>query len=316
MDKNFRTKVNISPCEWKIDYQSRLISFGSCFSTNIGSKLENAYFQIDVNPFGVLFNPVSIVESIKLLLSKTTFTENDIFEANSLWNSFCFSTLFSDTTLENTLNKINSRFVAAQNNFQLSDIVLITFGTAWVYEDIESAAVVANCHKLPSNRFRRRRLSTDEIVATYKDILQLFPQKKFIFTVSPIRHFKDGATENNRSKAVLLLAIEQITEQFANSFYFPAYEIVNDELRDYRFYSPDMLHPSTVAIDYIWERFGETFFDSTTEQTKQELENFYAQVSHRPIHPNSEQSNLFRQDLDNKKKLLLAKYPFLRRMED
>ena len=307
----FQTRVEIPHSELKISYESQIMTLGSCFAENIGRNLKELYFGVDINPFGVLYNPVSISNSIRLMLEKELFTETDIFEHRGLWQSFSHSSLFSDTSIEKTLNNINTRFEKAVNTFEKADFLLITFGTAWVFEDQKSGRVVSNCHKLPAKHFTRRRLTVEEIVADYSELINQFPAKEFIMSVSPIRHRKDGAHENNISKSTLILAIDELQKQFKNVRYFPAYEIQMDELRDYRFYASDMLHPSEVAIDYIWQRFSETFFDDTTVDTKKELEQLRCDLSHRPLFPESEEFHKFQQQTTKRKADLIKKYPFL-----
>jgi hypothetical protein len=311
----FQTKVDIPSSDLKISYEDHIMTFGSCFAENIGNKLKNVYFDTEVNPFGVLYNPVSIQNSLELLLENKLFTEHDIFKYHSLWQSFSHSGLFSDVSADKCLAKINNRFEKAVYFLKETDFLLITFGTAWVYEDRKSGRVVSNCHKLPAGEFVRRRLPVDEIIDDYtkliSEIQKRFPKLKIIFSVSPIRHWKDGAHENNVSKSTLLLAIDALQKHFDNVRYFPAYEIQMDELRDYRFYASDMLHPSEVAVDYIWSRFSETYFEENTIRIKKEFEQFITDLSHRPIHPDSDEFSKFQKYTLNKETLLKQKYPFL-----
>jgi len=311
----FYTAVNIQSSTFKISYNDRVMTLGSCFAENIGLKLYNAYFQLDVNPFGVLYNPVSILNSIELMLGKKQFTPVDIFENKSLWQSFSHSSMFSEITPQACLNKINSRLEVGCEFLYRADFLLITFGTAWVYEEKKSGRVVSNCHKLPAYEFIRRRLTVQEIVDNYSElILKLqnqLPHCKLIFSVSPIRHFKDGAHQNNISKSILLLAIEELQKLFTQVSYFPAYEIMMDELRDYRYYASDMIHPSEVAVDYIWKRFSDTYFSAETIQIKAELEQLARDLNHRPLHTESEEFVNFQSKLEKKRTDLKTKYPFL-----
>ncbi len=314
----FYTAVNIKSSSLNISYQDRIITLGSCFAENIGKKMHDAYFQTDINPFGVLYNPISIKNSIETLLDNKQFTQDDIFENKSLWQSFSHSSWFSTINSETCLENINSRLEIAAEFLQHADYMLVTFGTAWVFEEKKSRRVVSNCHKLPASDFVRRRLTVDEIVSEYSSLISKlqthFPNLKYIFSVSPIRHFKDGAHENNLSKSILLLAIEALQMQFPHVDYFPAYEIMMDELRDYRYYASDMLHPSEVAVDYIWKRFSETYFSAETLLIKKELEQLAADLSHRPLHPDSEEFTLFQNNLDKRKSELLEKYSFLEKL--
>jgi len=311
----FQTQVDIPATDLKISYQDSIMTLGSCFAENIGNKLSNAYFDTDSNPFGVLYNPVSISDSLKLLLENKPFTAQDLFENRGLWQSFAHSSLFSATTAIKCLENINERYQISTDFIRKTNFLLITFGTAWVFEDKQSGSVVSNCHKLPSDRFTRRRLTVEEIVAVYSNLINeltdKLPNLKLIFSVSPIRHWKDGAHENTISKSTLLLAVDELQKQFDNVHYFPAYEIQMDELRDYRFYAADMLHPSEVAIEYIWHRFGETYFDETTRKIKKELEQLSTDLAHRPLHPETEEYRQFKAAIEKKKAVLLLNYPFL-----
>lgn len=311
----FRTEVEISPAKNQISYKNQLLTLGSCFSDNIGQRLNNAFFQVDINPFGVLFNPISIKNSLGILVNEELLSESDLFKHGSLWSSFSHSTLFSSVDKSECLNNINLRIKTASAYLREANFLLLTFGTAWVYELITTGAVVANCHKLPANNFVRKRLTVEDIVTVYSDLLklihQLNPGLQVVFTVSPIRHWKEGAHDNNLSKSILLIAIEQLNKQFNFTDYFPAYEIQMDELRDYRFYAADMLHPSETAIDYIWEKFSQAYFTTETMQIKTDLEQFRASMNHRPIHVASQEHKLFVQSHEKKKKELILKYPFL-----
>lgn len=311
----FQTKVEIPKSDFNIAYQDRVMTLGSCFAENIGQRMQKLYFDIDVNPFGVLYNPVSIRNSIDLLIENKPFIHDNVFENRGLWQSFGHSSLFSDTTPDKCLNKINERFVNAATCFPKTDYLLITFGTAWVFEEKKSGRVVSNCHKLPASHFVRRRLTVDEIVADYTTLITIlanvFPNLKIIFSISPIRHWKDGAQENTISKSTLLLAVNDLQQKFPQVRYFPAYEIQMDELRDYRFYASDMLHPSEVAVDYIWSRFSETYFDDATTVMKAELDQLASDLSHRPLHPESEEFVKFRSNIQKKKAALIKKYPLL-----
>lgn len=311
----FQTKIEIPRSAITISYNDSLMTLGSCFAENMGSKLSDAYFMVDVNPFGVLYNPVSIQNSIELLLLGKEFTKNDLFENRNLWQSFSHSSLFSDISAEGCLEKINTRFNTAKEFLKKTNFLIITFGTAWVYEDRKSGRVVSNCHKLPSNEFIRRRLTVEEIVTNYSVLINnlhvLLPDLQIIFSISPIRHWKDGAHENNISKSILLMAVDNLQKEFSQVHYFPAYEIQLDELRDYRFYSADMLHPSEVAVNYIWERFSETYLSKETIIIKKKMEQLRADLQHRPMFPDTEEFKAFMKNTEKRKEKLLNEYPFL-----
>jgi hypothetical protein len=292
------------------------MSLGSCFAENIGKNMQDMYLDVDVNPFGVLYNPMSILQSIEMLISNKQFTEKDIFVHRGLWNSFSHSSQFSDTKPDHCLEKINACLKISSVFIENANVLLLTFGTAWVYEEKESGQVVSNCHKLPCSVFIRRRLNVDEIVNAYSTLFDKLqktnPKLKVIFSVSPVRHLKDTAHGNNLSKSVLLLAIDALCSQFENVFYFPAYEILLDELRDYRFFADDMVHPSVVAVQYIWQKFAETYFDKESQNYFQEVKQLNNDLNHRPFFPESEEFEVFKTNLNKRKAKLIEKYPLLK----
>ena len=312
----FSTQIDIPHSTVEITYNDRILTLGSCFAENIGTKLQEACFLTFINPFGVMYNPMSVAQGIRYLLSEKEFTATDLFQSGSLWNSLAHSSTFSAVTADEALQKINSRLQAARYFLHETNVMMITLGTAWVFELVDTRKIVSNCHKLPASRFTRRRLSVDEIINEFTEVFGLlrnsYPGLKFIFTVSPIRHWKDGAHENTVSKSTLHLAVDALEKQFDFVHYFPAYEIMMDELRDYRFYASDMLHPSDVAVDYIWQRFGDTYFSSETLNLKKELERLRADLNHRPLHPETEEYRLFQLSVEKKKNGLIQDYPFLK----
>lgn len=316
MNNNFFiTSIDISHSQKEITYQDNIITLGSCFSENIGQKLIENCFSVEMNPFGVLYNPFSISNSLEMLLEKKQFTQNDIFQYRSLWHSFSHSSYFSDISSEKCLMKIQTRLDSASEFLRHANFLLITFGTAWIYEERKSGRIVANCHKLPSSAFLRRRLTVEEIVANYDDLIKklqsLFPQLYIIFSISPIRYWKDGAHENNVSKSVLFLAIDALQKKFENVTYFPAYEILMDELRDYRFYDEDMIHPSAFAIKYIWKKFSDTYFSEITQIIVQRVEQLLNDFKHKPMHPESEEYKEFLLHIQHREEQLLSDFPFL-----
>jgi len=311
----FQTRIEIPLSKTKISFEDRIMTLGSCFAENIGKKMKEAYFETDTNPFGILFNPVSISNSLELLLQTKTYTQDDIFEYNSMWQSFSHSSLFTDSTSEGCLSKLNSRLSTARVFLSQTNVILITFGTAWVFEDKKSRRVVSNCHKLPADVFTRRQLTVEEIVADYTLLINklqsVFPTLNIIFSVSPVRHWKDGAHDNTISKSTLLLAINELQQQLEKVHYFPAYEIQMDELRDYRFYAADMLHPSDVAVDYIWNRFSDTYFSKQTLALKKRLEQLILDLNHRPLHPDSIGYIKFLDKTEKRKEEIIQEFPFL-----
>ncbi len=257
-----QTIVDIQPSAWKIGYEDRILMVGSCFSDEIGAQMQERYLHVTCNPFGTLYNPLSIAQAL-------TMTEMPVLvEHEGLWHSMAHHGAFSRADKNEAEQAIRGSIETMQQALQEATVVIVTFGTAWVYElkdgisGLGVSGLVGNCHKLPESCFNRRRLSVEEIVAAWKPILAQYSDKRWLFTVSPIRHIRDGLHENQLSKATLLQAVEYLGD------YFPSYEIMLDELRDYRFYADDLVHPSSLAVNYIWERFVDTF---CTPQTKNEL---------------------------------------------
>lgn len=305
---DFRTTIPVQQSGQQIDHTHSLVFIGSCFAENIGERFQQLRFQTDINPFGVLYNPLAIAVALRRLISIKPYTEKDLFPHDGLWHSEAHHSRFSHKDSDICLEKINSQLVASSKNLRSADYLFITFGTAWVYEWARNGKVVANCHKLPGKHFIRRRLEVEEIVKEYNDLIAklrtLNPRLKIVFTVSPIRHWKDGAHENSLSKSTLLLAIDNFKDY--DLLYFPAYEIVNDELRDYRFYASDMIHPSEVAIDYIWERIDEIFFSEKTHQFNDAIMQINKARNHRPFDPESEAHKRFIVNIETKEKELSA----------
>jgi hypothetical protein len=291
--------------------------FGSCFSENIGQKLLDMKFNVDLNPFGILYNPESIANSLKILLENRAFTADDLFHDQGLWNSYYHHSRFSDVNRETVLEKINKRIFLSREFLLKADFLMITFGTSWVYELKKTGQIVSNCHKIPAAEFKRSRLEVNEITGVFRDLLielwKLNPNLKVIFTVSPIRHWKDGAVENQVSKATLLLAIDRLLNGFhgLNIGYFPSYELMMDELRDYRFYAEDMLHLSPVAIDYIFERFSKVLISNDSLKVASEVLKIRKAVLHRPVNPASAEYKRFLSfNLEEINKLTIS-FPYL-----
>lgn len=293
----FRKKVEVSKSQFKINHQTKMVVFGSCFAENIGKHFLENKFLVNVNPFGVLYNPASILQSIELLRSNRCFLPEDIFQNQGVFRTYHHHSQFSDTDKDVFLKNINDSREKASNDLQEADVLLITFGTAYVFSLKDSDEVVANCHKQASSMFHRKRLSVDEIVASWtkivSDSLDLNPDLKILFTVSPIRHWKDGAHNNQLSKSILLLAIDELMSRFSNLYYFPSYEIVLDELRDYRFYADDMIHPNDFAIRYIWSIFEDAYFDDETKKLNIEWQKISKAISHRPFNDDTEEHKHF-----------------------
>lgn len=313
---DFRTLIELPVGLPPVTHAGRILLMGSCFAENIGKQLEHAKFQLDLNPFGILYNPFSLSAALVEILEGKNYQEADLFCYKDLWHSPMHHGSFSASTANETLENINSRLQHAHQSIQELDWLMLTFGTAYVYEQKETGRVVSNCHKLPENRFTRRLLSVEEIVSEYTSLIASMtarnPNLKILFTVSPIRHIRDGMHANQLSKSTLLLAIDRLQQQFPKQvFYFPSYEIVLDELRDYRFYADDMLHPSPLAVRYLWNRFSETFFSTETQEIIMAAEDINKDLSHKPFHPESEAYQRFLGQIVLKIKRLNGKYPYL-----
>lgn len=311
----FRTVVPITPSGEKLAYQQKIMMLGSCFTENIGDKLSWYKFQVDSNPFGIIYNPLSIKKSIDRIIENKSYTEQDLRFSNGLFYSYDHHSRFSHSTKEECLSLINSRLNSAHKNLSDAHFMFITFGSAFLYKLKENTEIVANCHKQPERMFNRFRLTVHEIVEAYRQtiprIATLNPRLKLIFTVSPIRHWRDGAHDNQLSKAILLLAIEELCQQFERVAYFPAYELVLDELRDYRFYEEDMLHPNKTAIDFVWNRFVEAFIETNSLQVMKEIEKIQLARQHRPFNQQSKQFQDFLHQQLDKIERLTGNYPFI-----
>lgn len=301
---------------YQIDYNSKLFLVGSCFSENIGQKLSYYKFQTQQNPLGILFHPKAIENLIEKAVNETVFTETDIFELNERWHSFAAHSNVSTANKILLLENLNNAVQLTTQQITNATHIVITLGTAWVYRHIASDKIVANCHKVPQKHFLKELLSVEEIAESLDSICSLIkvvnPTTSILFTVSPVRHIKDGFVENQRSKSHLIAGIHQIVEPRKQLFYFPSYELMMDELRDYRFYKDDMIHPNETAIQYIWEKFLETWFSNDTYDTLKEVEEIQKGLAHKPFNPNSEAHLKFLNKLTDKKKKLEHKFPFMK----
>jgi lysophospholipase L1-like esterase len=314
----FRTKLSIPKPTFEISYGTPLMMLGSCFTENIGTRLQSLHLPVLTNPFGIVYNPVSMSKGINYLVTDDMFSEKDIFKEGDLWHSWQHHSRFSSPEKSEILRGINDEFSMARNHFAKTKMLILTFGTAHVFIEKKSNQVVNNCHKVPPQYFDKKRLSVEEVVLNLKTVFEkIFSQNtdyQIVMTVSPIRHLRNGLIENNRSKAVLLLACAELSDLFPNVHYFPAYELVIDDLRDYRFYATDMMHPTDQAIDYIWQHFTDTFFTEKTKMIMDEVQKINLMKQHRPLHPNTEGYQQFVNNLQQKIDFLQRKYPFLEKM--
>ncbi|MBQ5751405.1 MAG: GSCFA domain-containing protein [Bacteroidaceae bacterium] len=314
----FTTPVELPTGTLDISHRSTLLLIGSCFADNIGRLLHNHKFSIDANPFGVQYNPLSIATVLERIADGRPFTADspEIFEHNGKWHSIMHHSDFSRNSQEDLLQAINHRLSQAHNGITKCNVVIVTLGTAYAYTRNSDNTIAGNCHKLPGNMFTRRLLSIEEITEKLAAVMQRFvsanPGIKFLFTVSPIRHLRDGAHDNQKSKATLLLAIDRIMQMFPqNSCYFPSYEIMMDELRDYRYYADDMLHPSTKAVEYIWECFSKCYFSKETQALCIKTAEITRALLHRPFDAKSASYRLFVEQTLEKIEKLSKEHPYI-----
>lgn len=312
---DFRTKIEIPTPDFKISHKSHIVIFGSCFAENMGKLFVENKFNVNLNPFGILYNPLSISQALRLLIDQKVFTEKDIFEYKGLYQSFWHHGSFSDVDKDKCLQGINLSLMNGSNDIRKANVLFVTFGTAYVFRSLKENMVVGNCHKLPAAEFERFRLFVEDILAEWeglvKDLRKINPSLRIVFTVSPIRHLKDGAHDNQLSKSTLLLAVDKICGMIEGLYYFPSYEIVLDELRDYRFYDEDMTHPNQIAIKYIWQRLSETYFDEEAPPIIKEWQKIYQALNHRPINNQSDNYKHFLRQTLLKLKAFNKKYPYI-----
>jgi len=318
------TEVEIPKPSWGIAHSERLMLLGSCFAADIGERLAEAGFRTLANPLGTLYNPASVAQLLERLLAKRPLEPGEIMNFGAEgYGSWEAHSLLSRPTPDEALQVLNERVEHAVQWLRQTDVLIVTFGTAWVYRlEVrgEESGVVANCHHEPASRFVRERLTVDDIVRLWQPLLRRFaselPCLRILFTVSPIRHLRDGAHANQLSKATLLLAVEGLIKSGIRNeelginpqssiynpqssiltphpTYFPAYEIVLDELRDYRFYADDLTHPAPLAVERVWERFADTFFDASTQQAARRIGEVTRALRHRPLHPESDEYRRF-----------------------
>lgn len=283
----FRTQIKIPESDFKITHQDKILMLGSCFSKNIGERLVNLKFNTLINPYGILFNPISVYNSLNEIIDNKKYTQNDLGFHDGLYYSFNHHGRFKNSDIDITLKNINTEIQEAYNQLQNLDYLVITFGTSWAYQYKKARRIVANCHKIPNYEFEKIFISKEEIINsfnnTYSKLKSIVPNLKILFTISPVRHWKDGVTQNQISKGNLFLTINEMILNNSNCYYFPAYEIVMDELRDYRFYKEDMLHPNKLAIDYIWDKFSEVYFSEETKNINSNFNKLNKLAFHRSI---------------------------------
>lgn len=312
----FRTKVDLPKSPFRLLPSSHLLLLGSCFSEHVGQHLADAFPEghVDVNPFGVLYNPESIRHALEILLYGSLFFPDEfIFEGrDGLFHSWMHSGAFSAASATDCAAGIKSRYELASRHLRKTDVLIVTFGTSYAYLHKQQGLIVSNCHKEVAAEFQEQHLSVEEVVSGWgpmlDDLAREVPALKVVFTVSPYRYAKYGLHESNLAKATLLLAIDRLCLEHKNACYFPAYEIVTDELRDYRFYDTDMLHPSAQATDYVYDNFRQWAFSEDMQQYAKERDAILRAESHRPLHPESEEYRLFAEKLKKKKAAFQRKW--------
>lgn len=297
----------------QIDYNSKVLLLGSCFSEHIGEKFEYFKFQQQQNPFGILFHPIAIEHLITNAINEKIYTKDDIFFHNEQWHCFGAHSKLSHASEEQLLQHLNDTITSTFQFLNEASHIVITLGTAWAYRFIETGSYVANCHKVPQKQFLKELLSVEQITESLDAIVSLIksvnPKAVCLFTVSPVRHLKDGFIENTQSKSHLITAIHQVVEPRHHTYYFPSFEIMMDELRDYRFYKQDMLHPNITAIHYIWECFQNVWVSEDAQNTMEDIDTIQKGLAHRPFHPKSNAHLAFLQQLKTKETLIKSRFP-------
>lgn len=317
----FRYEFDIKPLANPIQHQHKLFLIGSCFTENIGEKLRKHKFEVLENPNGILFNPVSVAEAVINAVENKVYTADDLFAYNEAWHSWQHHSRFSGLTAEAAVSNINQSTQQAHAYLKQADYLLVTLGSAWVYTLTEKAinakpgTVAANNHKAPADWFERKLMDAAQVITVLGTMLDrlgaLNPNIKVIFTISPVRHLREGAVDNNRSKATLINAVHYLIEQLPKLHYFPAYELVIDDLRDYRFFAEDLVHPNYHATQYVWERFAQSCMDDTTRNLMEEIAAINLAYQHKPFNPTSQQHQKFLTNYHQKTIALQEQYPFL-----
>lgn len=311
----FRTELEIDKFDFEINHYDNILTIGSCFAENIATYFNNNRFNVLGNPFGVLYNPISIYNSIKFVVEKKVFTTTDLIQHHGEWHSFYHHSDFSSNDIEQILERINTNIELTNKFLASANYVIITFGTSYVYRYLKNDLIVSNCHKIPQKEFEHFRLSTADVSSTISKTVEVIqkinPNAKFILSVSPVRHWKDGANNNQLSKANLLLGINEFLNNKSNCYYFPSYEIVMDDLRDYRFYKEDLVHPNKIATNYIWEKFSNSIFSDECLQTIKEVGKVSVAKKHKIRNENSIENQIFITNTIKKIENLKEKYKHL-----
>ena len=299
----------------QIDYNSKLVLLGSCFSENIGNKLKYYKFQPCLNPFGILFQPKAIESLITNAINEKKYTDKDIFFYNERWHCFDAHSSLSSSDKNTLLKNLNSANKATNNELKKASHIIITLGSSWFYREISSNKIVANCHKVPQKKFLKEILTVNEIIEILEAIIALVKtinsKAQIIFTVSPVRHLKDGFIENQQSKSHLIAGVQNTVNPRMQTHYFPSYEIMMDELRDYRFYAEDMIHPNKTAINYIWQKFSEAWFSNEALKISEDVEKSQKGLANKTFNINANQHQQFLKNIEEKIVQIQQKFPFI-----
>lgn len=311
----FRTIFPKDSSKFRISHSDKIFLIGSCFAENIYEKLSQAKFQCIKNPHGIVYHPLAITKSLSEIIQSKNYTEKDLIKHNEIWHSWNHHSIFSSIDKNEVLSKINSSIEKAHQHLKNSKHLIITLGTAWAYQLKENKMWVANCHKYPATTFNKKLLGIEEVKTEFSKLLKLLktfnPNLNIIFTISPVRHLRDGFRENQWSKSVLQLSVQALQSDYPELNYFPSYELVMDDLRDYRFFEDDMVHPNSVAIDYIWEYFNSFYFDAATMELNKNIHQIVAASLHRPFQPQSDAHQKFIKKTLESIQTLNQKYSFL-----
>ncbi|WP_111684429.1 GSCFA domain-containing protein [Winogradskyella tangerina] len=314
---DLQTQIPLQPQKYdQIDYNSEVVLLGSCFSENIGAKFSYFKFRTRINPFGILFNPLAIERFITRAINSDYYSEDELLFNNEQWLCLDAHSKLNSSSKDGLLSKLNSNLDDSLQKLTNATHVIITLGTSWVYRHIETDRIVSNCHKIPQKHFLKELLSVDTISQSLDAIISLVrsvnPKVNVIFTVSPVRHLKDGFVENTQSKAHLISAVHNMIDHRLHQYYFPSYELMMDELRDYRFYKSDMIHPNGIAIDYIWNKFKMVWVAEGAHAMMDEVESIQKGLNHKPFNPNSEAHQQFLKSLETRINQLQGAFPFIK----
>lgn len=316
----FRTEIQVNPNKKKIEHHHKILTIGSCFAENISEYFKYYRFSVLENPFGVLYNPVSIKNSLELVEKRKVFTNDDLIFDQGEWHSFYHHSDFSHHDPGICLNTINNRLIETSAFLRKTGVVIISFGTVYIYNHKEKNITVSNCHKIPQNQFEKNLMPLTDVVSSIKNIVELIQKLTknavIIFTVSPVRHTKNGFVENQLSKSILIVGVHEVISKNKNCFYFPSYEIMMDDLRDYRYYDSDMIHPNKIAAGYIWEKFRDSTLSDECKLVIQEIEKISRARNHRIRNPQSPKNREFVNSILKQIEILERKHPHLNLSDD